>query len=332
MMTKKKTADDVRRVRLTSDRLNSYGTRVLTRGMDVDQYKKNPVLLYMHERGTVIGYVDAIEVSDEEVTGVLVFDEASELSRVCKAQWDFGSLKMVSVGIDIVETSEDPALLVAGQTRPTVTKSKLYEVSLVDIGANDDAIVLRKKSDGRGEMRAVSIDAVLPLLHCGGENIVNPINQLEMEKKETVITKSMALLLGLPEGSDMASVEAAVVQLQTQASRVAELENELATLRAAEIESLVDAAIGEHRLSADKKAHFVELGKQVGAESLKATLDAMEPQVKVKVSELLNHAGADGHVWEKLSDVPSDELAALKERDPEQYKKLYKAKYGMEMN
>ena len=31
--------------------LNSYGTRVLTPGIDLTQYKRNPVLLYMHTRG-----------------------------------------------------------------------------------------------------------------------------------------------------------------------------------------------------------------------------------------------------------------------------------------
>lgn len=136
-----------KRVRITNDRLNSYGTRVLTAGMDVEQYKRNPVLLYMHERGNVIGYVKDLKVEDGEVTGELMFDEASELSVRCKKQWEFGSLKMVSAGLDILETSEDAELLVQGQTCPTVTKSKLFEVSLVDVGANDDAIVLQK--DGR---------------------------------------------------------------------------------------------------------------------------------------------------------------------------------------
>ena len=42
-----------KRVRISNDSLNSYGFRVLTHGMDVAQYNRNPVLLYMHERGNV---------------------------------------------------------------------------------------------------------------------------------------------------------------------------------------------------------------------------------------------------------------------------------------
>ena len=149
-------------MRITNDRMNSYGSRVLTSGLDVSQYERNPVLLYMHERGNVIGYVKDIKKTDSEVTGELVFDEASELSRRCKKQYEFGSLKMVSAGLDIVELSDDPMLLLEGQTSPTVTKSKLYEVSLVDIGANDDAIVLKK--DGKQITLGKDSACPLPLL------------------------------------------------------------------------------------------------------------------------------------------------------------------------
>ncbi len=59
-----------KRVRISNDSLNSYGSRVLTSGMSVEQYCRNPVLLYMHQRGNVIGYVKDLRVEDGEVTGV----------------------------------------------------------------------------------------------------------------------------------------------------------------------------------------------------------------------------------------------------------------------
>lgn len=70
-----------KRVRITNDSLNSYGTRVLTAGMNVEQYLRNPVLLYMHERGNVIGCMKDVKVEDGEVTGEPVFDCATELSK-----------------------------------------------------------------------------------------------------------------------------------------------------------------------------------------------------------------------------------------------------------
>lgn len=152
----------MKRVRISNDSLNSYGTRVLTSGMDVSQYSRNPVLLYMHERGNVIGLVKDLKVENGEVTGELVFDEATELSRRCKKQFEFGSLKMVSAGLDVIELSEDKSLLVEGQTCPTVKRSKLFEVSLVDIGSNDDAIVLKR--DGRQITLGRDGECPLPLL------------------------------------------------------------------------------------------------------------------------------------------------------------------------
>ena len=86
-----------KRVRITNESVNSYGFRVLTSGIDLEQYRRNPVLLYMHERGNVIGYIDGLQVENGEVTGELVFDEASELSTRCKKQYEVGSLRMVSI-------------------------------------------------------------------------------------------------------------------------------------------------------------------------------------------------------------------------------------------
>lgn len=300
-----------KRVRISNDRLNSYGTRVLTDGMDVEQYRRNPVLLYMHERGKVIGLVKDLKVEDGEVTGELVFDEATELSQRCKKQWEFGSLKMVSVGIDILETSEEPALLLQGQTRPTISKSKLYEVSLVDVGANDDAIVLKKD----GQQITLGKDGLCLLPEISN----NPKTTSEMD------TKTIALQLGLPETATEAEISAKIGELNA-----AKQQNE--TLQLAHITAMVDKAIGEKRLAADKKNHFVELGKKIGAEELSNVLAAMSPQVKL--SAIIGHQGgvpSDGpKAFTKLSDVPADMLLKMREEQPEEYKRLYKVEYGME--
>ncbi len=308
-----------KRVRITNESLNSYGTRVLTAGMIVEQYNRNPVLLYMHQRGQVIGYVKDLQVENDAVTGELVFDEASELSVRCKKQWEFGSLKMVSVGIDILETSDDPQYLVQGQTAPTITKSKLFEVSLVDIGANDDAIVLQK--DGVRLTLGKNAAEVLPLLHSNNNN----------QKTKKMDQEKLALELGLPKDADEATINAKLAKLKADGAEAETLRQERDTLRAARIETLVNAAIAEKKIGEDKKQQFLDLGKKIGADELKQTFDAMSPQVKL--SNIVNGGGAPagGHAeYKKLSDVPSDELSKLREQNPAQYKKLYKAEYGIE--
>ena len=308
-----------KRVRISNESLNCYGTRVLTAGMNVEQYNRNPVLLYMHQRGQVIGYVKDLKVENGEVTGELVFDEASELSVRCKKQWEFGSLKMVSVGIDILETSEDAEFLVQGQTAPTITKSKLFEVSLVDIGANDDAIVLQK--DGVLLTLGKNAAEVLPLLHSNNNN--QKTKQMDQEK--------LALELGLPKDADEAAINAKLAKLKADGAEAETLRQERDTLRAARIETLVNAAIAEKKIGEDKKQQFLDLGKKIGADELKQTFDAMSPQVKLSNIVGAGGASAGGHAeYKKLSDVPSEDLAKLREQNPAQYKKLYKAEYGIE--
>ena len=306
-----------KRVRITNDTLNSYGSRVLTAGVDTEQYLRNPVLLYNHQRGEVIGIVKDIRVENNEITGELVFDEATELSVRCKKQFEFGSLRMVSMGISILELSDDKEHLVEGQTRPTVTKSKLFEVSLVDVGANDDAIVLYK--DEERITLGKDGECALPLLN-------NQPIQKTMEQKQ------MALLLGLPETADEAAIRAAIGDLNAAKAENAILKAANETLALAQVTSLVDKAIAERRITADKKDQFLNLGKKIGAEELQQTFSAMAPQMKL--SEVVGHQGgaptAETATFKKLSEVPADKLEELRENSPEEYKKLYKAEYGME--
>lgn len=234
-----------KRVRISNDSLNSYGFRVLTSGMDVAQYNRNPVLLYMHERGNVVGYVKDLKVENNEVTGELMFDCASELSQRCKKQFEFGSLRMVSAGLEILETSEDKELLVAGQTRPTITKSKLFEVSIADVGANDDALVLHK--DGKRITLGRDGDCPLPLL-----------NNINKQKTEEMENKTIALNLGLPETATEAEISAKIAELNAVKEQNASLLQEKEKLTLARINSLVEQAIADKRIELNNEDDRVD--------------------------------------------------------------------------
>lgn len=308
-----------KRVRISNDSLNSYGFRVLTSGMDVTQYNRNPVLLYMHERGNVVGYVKDLKVENNEVTGELMFDCASELSQRCKKQFEFGSLRMVSAGLDILETSEDASMLVQGQTRPTITKSKLFEVSVADVGANDDAIVLHK--DGKIITLGRDGDCDLPLLN----------NNNKQQKTEEMDNKTIALQLGLPETATEAEISAKITELNAVKEQNASLMKEKDKLTLESITNLVTHAIADKRLEEKDKDQFVELGKKIGTEELEKTLKAMHPAVKL--SSVLGHQGGaptDEKKLTKLSDVPAEQIATLRSENLEEYTRLYKAEYGID--
>lgn len=309
------------RVRLTNDSLNSYGTRVLTDGLDIEQYNRNPVLLWMHQRGQVIGTLTDLRREHGEITGLLNFDEASELSQRCKKQWEFGSLRMVSVGIDILEWSDDPNLAVEGQTMATITKSKLTEVSVVDIGANDDAIRLNYQ----GQQLNLSAGGACPL-----PSLYNQSNQPQSTYPTEMDTKVLALKLGLPEGADETAIYAKIDEIKATSTEVETLRAEKEAVIQREVEALVDGAVAEKKIELKMRDHFLQLGKSVGADNLRTTFQSMSP--REKLSATLNSLGqaVQPKTYAKLSDVPSEELMQLRESDPDHYKQLYKAEYGID--
>ena len=321
-----------KRVRISNESVNCYGTRILTSGIDISQYIRNPVLLYMHERGKVIGYVKDIKIEGQDVTGELVFDEVSELSKQLKKQWEFGSVKMVSANFQILSTSDDKQLLIEGQERPTVTKCKLVEVSVVDIGGNDDAIVLSHEGETISLSGQNSIDGVLPLI-----NNKEPIKKKKMELKE------LAIKLGLKETATEEEVNSKIVSLSATVNKVNDLEAQVSTLLAekknvelAAVTAAVSTAISEKRLPAGMKAHFVELGQKIGLEQLNVTLSAMQPQGKISATLHRSENGqivsepADFSKYEKLSCVPSNLMMDLHDNHRDEFVRLYKAEYGFE--
>lgn len=345
-----------RRVRITNDRLNSYGTRVLTAGMDVGQYERNPVLLYMHERGNVIGYMKDVEKGDGEVTGEPVFDEASELSRRCKRQWEFGSLRMVSAGLDILELSADASLAVEGQTRETITRSRLTEVSVVDIGANDDAIVLKMGGE-RIELGREG-ECAIPLLegHANGmrtgfeghsetgttPGTTTPGTTISTTTTSTTTSKlenememkDVAKQLGLPETASADEIGKKLNALNAQGAELERLKKDHADMELRLLTAAVDAACTDGRVTEDKKDVFVALGKQVGADGLEKVLAALPRQKTASLMGQIQDQGAGAGTgygqYKKLSDVPAEEMLKLKAEHPKEYMRLYKAEYGME--
>lgn len=320
-----------KRVRISNESVNSYGFRVLTSGMEVAQYQRNPVLLYMHERGQVIGYMKDVQVKDGEVTGEPVFDEATELSKRCKKQFDFGSLKMVSAGLEIYETSDDQAQLAKDQKRPTVTRCRLYEVSLVDIGSNDDAIVLKMGS--RTANLAAGEECPLPLITNHSSLNTNELSNPNNNENSMMTLKDVALMVGLQETATEAEVRDRMKLMLDEHNRLAEAEKKLSELARQRVVALVDKGIAEKRIGAEKREEMIALLGKLSADEAEKLIQGMA--VQLKPSDLIQPGagatlGATPEGWKSLHDVPADRLMKLKAERPDEYKRLYKAEYGMD--
>lgn len=305
-----------RRVVISNSKLNRYGFRMLTEGADIKQYERNPILLFMHNRpwrGTkdevlAIGTIKNILIEGDDIIGELDFDMKDDYSAKIAQKWDDGIYKMVSVGATPIEYSEDPAVLLQGQTRATITKWRLDEVSVVDVGANDDAIALK---DIEGKYITLKDAANLDFI---------PIIQTKKSMKQ------IALRYGLDPDSTEEQILAAIDAERAQ-NKTLKDESERQTLAA--ITSAVKLAVQQKRITEAQSNHFIELGKKVGIETLDVTLSAIEPALKP--SDIISKGGATSKVEltdKKWADLAADERVQLRSENPEAYVKVYEAEYG----
>jgi len=327
-----------KKVRISDESVNCYGSRIITSGIDLSLYGKNPVLLYMHDRSRgVVGKVENLKVENGELTGELEFDEASPLSVQLKKQYDFGSMRMVSASFKVQETSSDASLVMEGQTAETVTRCLLFEVSAVDIGGNHNAIVLLDSEGNQLELADKGGGgSLLPLLD---RNVIN--NPLKNKKVEMEL-KDLAIKLGLKETATEEEVNAKIASLSLAAGEVKQLKSQVSDLQkqqeAVQLSAItvaVDNAIQEKRLNADLKEHFVKLGQQVGLDNLTVTLAAMQPQGKIsmvvgkdKDGQTVRLDEDDYSGYKKLSEVPQEKFLHLRDEHRDRYIELYKAEFG----
>ena len=319
---------------ISTSGLNCYGGRVLTSGIDLTQFQKNPLLLWMHRRSferdaMPIGRIDNLRIDGDRLIGTPVFDQNDEFAKKIESKWENGFLRMASAGLSIVEISNAPEYLLQGQTRATIVRSRLEEVSIVDMGGNDDALQLYDRSGKMLKLAAGVDNPVLPLLSLEKDsegtdprNVENQTNQKNPKKMNEEILK----LLGLPDSATEQEAVGALRLLKENAEKGE-------TLRLAGITAVVDAAIAEKRITADKKEHFVNLGKTAGLDTLRETLALMHPVSKP--TEVIRQKDApradEPKTYAKLSEVPAEQVEALRMEKPQEYERLYKAEYGIEI-
>src|SRR3712207_4158923 len=118
-----------KRIILSDSRLNRYGYRVLTSGMNIEAFKRNPVMLYMHFRDEgspiwgnykAIGHWEDIQIEGDVLSAIPVFDKVDDLSKEVAAKYEAGTYNAASVGIRIIATSANKDLLVPGDRKSVV--------------------------------------------------------------------------------------------------------------------------------------------------------------------------------------------------------------------
>jgi hypothetical protein len=306
------------------------GIRVMVAGVDIEQFKKNAVLLFDHNDWTLpIGRVDNVRKEADQILGDVIFDyedDDKDVKRII-GKVERGFINACSPGLVDLEGTEDSLYKLNGQDNITITKCRLREVSIVAIGKNHNALRLYDK-DGAEIQYAENPKLLL------SDFIVSPKIKIDMKinfKKlnladgatDDQVNEAIDLLL-----SDKKKAED---DLATEKVKTAAYAKEKNDALKAEALNLTDAAIRDGRLDAKAKESVLNLFDK-DPEAAKIMLENITKPTSIK--EAIN-AGDKSEV-QKLEAMSWDEmdkknlLLNCKDTAPEVYKAKFKEKFGKE--
>ena len=320
------------------DSVNTYGFRMLTDGVNLTEFEKNPVVLYNHnDWETPIGRADRVYKENGTIVAEIVFDTADPKAAEIAGKVERGFLRMASVGAWPPEEATDDALMkLDGQTGPTITRWTLREISICPIGANHNALAMYDRTTGQ-RLDLTDASTIVRLMDCAAETTNHIINN--------DMTKTVKGILNLQDSATDAEVVAAVEALQAAKEALAE---ENATLKAeaeqkeqerrnaqkAEAATLVDAAIKDGRIEAGGRKAYLELFDK-DFDNARSVLESIPQRVSVasRIETGKDTAGAElsdfaGKTWDDLDR--EGRLIELRDKNPELFREKFKARFGVE--
>lgn len=300
---------------LSSGRLNRYKYRVLPEGIKLDDYRQNNVILCIHEGKTLsVGKMEDLQVIDGQLTGVPVFDVEDPIGAELDRKYKKGFMNAFSIYHEPISVSNDPALLLEGQTRATVVETELLEISAVNVPGDAGAIRHALSNDQ-------SIDDIIPMLSLSNNKKENPTNMEEILKA-----------LGLSAEASEADAVQAITQLKSQLSL---------SLKGA-VDTLIAQGEAKGVITADNKLYFEKLaatdfdtakGLIENTKLAKKDDKKKEPE-NLTLSAVLsaikggNASTEDKETFEYLSKNDPGKLNKLRIDDPEKYKQLVSSSIG----
>lgn len=126
---------------MSDDSLDRDFERFDTAGWDLKAFKKNPVLLWSHDRSIpAIGLMEKVRIKDTRLIGNPMFDEDDALAMQIEGKVQKRILRSGSVGffptkIEFIDDEKDPCRLI-------YKKQELREFSLCNVPANQNALIV----------------------------------------------------------------------------------------------------------------------------------------------------------------------------------------------
>lgn len=148
-------AEGAYRILITTGSVDREGDRVLPDGVVLDNYKRNPVVMWLHDytgrtasQGIPIGRTHTLELAEDGQGIVAEFEflQGDEFAERVKNAWDQGFLRTASIGFRPIRSVENEF---GGRD---FQQWELLEWSLVPIPMNQDAVRLAFKTLGFDEL------------------------------------------------------------------------------------------------------------------------------------------------------------------------------------
>jgi hypothetical protein len=243
--------------------LNSKGFWMLTAGCDLTQFRKNPIMLWNHNNSygdsrqekLPIGHWENIRIQGTQILADAVFD-GDEFSQTIAQKVESGTLRMASVGANAIDKTANPKLVKPGQRYETVTKWVLKEASIVNIGANNNALALSDVVlyDEGSNIIELSDSGDCPLKelqqtqNSDNMNQVKKLLNLSDEATEQEVLNKLNPLLTLSEELEKEKQDKQALQTKLDEIELAEKE-----ARTIDAKNQIAEAFKDGRLNADKE-------------------------------------------------------------------------------
>lgn len=268
---------------LHDESVNTYGFRMLTSGAHLEEFRRNPVMLYNHNSYDLpIGRWENIRIEGGKILADAVFDDADDMrAKEIAGKVERGMLRMASIGAwPPEEVSDSETLKLPGQTGVTVTRWTVREASICTIGSNHNALVLYDRTGERIDLTDRSrLIALMDVPHqeAPEQEPAPTDNQRNNQPTDNPSMSKLTTLLQLSDGATQEQIDASVEgvvterdnlrtevhslkaerdQLKSEADARAEADK---TAREAEAVALVDAAVKDGRINASSKEAYIKL-------------------------------------------------------------------------
>lgn len=324
---------------INDNSVNRYGFRILTEGIQTENFLKNPVCLLSHDGETLsIGkWKNLRKEADGRFLGTLEFDEADPIAMKAYNKYKAGYMNAVSLSIEELGVSNDPSMMLVGQEFDTVTQSELLEISLCNVPGHQNALKLFRRG------HEISMSAFT-------ENTKNHSMAKDEKTVDQLIAENVALRGRMAKSLVKMHLDrGAVTEAEREFfERNAELdydgtEKVLTTRKGNEVEdeskkvlatSLAELHFTRGAISSDEKEYFIKAGTADYAgtkkilEMRKGT-QAIDQHVASMSSSADSSKPGDGKIKELTymdlykNDLPG--LQKMRKEKPEDYKKLLEA-------